>query len=647
MILPTITDEKLNVTLVEASNLPPAGSGGAAFTKAIAAGNAAAQASTDEDRVKHNDASIQHWQDAISQNLDPLREGYAFSRLGAKAIGRRQVSSAVEYFLKALAQRDVLYETAHEAAQYLAIIYREEGRSQEAAMLQSLFSRTHAKLGHELSPAEIRFTKEVVREARAVFSSDGSLNATGAGMPIQPHSSQAPASLNLQVARGGEVLGSYEPAELRRLVASGEVVAEDYYWSEGMADWQLVGDIDWTAYGIVAEKVPAKNPQLSRPSVAEPVEKRAVARETWNWKFFGAWCGVLIACSFARQFGLQSAVYNFSHSLFRDWNPTFNSAEAVKILSTRIVPTFLLFGAQALLLAFVFRLANWKNSGWWFGWWMAALLPFQFIVAGLQMSSTRGYTIEEMPWFRVAVSGIPIGLLLGVSGWLALRRKFRAADLWLLGNAGCVLVSAFGVWISAGGTRMVPGVVMLLVNAFVSAACMTWVISFGVKDRAERTTGRAGTEGYGVTSLGMPGALKVLRFLLVYLLPLRLLKVFAILIGTSQIPRLNSLIMILYCVCVVSLTVYGFRCGLRLRSRPAAGLSETKVFFMLTIALAMVTWALPFYGDLPRDADLLSKIYRQGGLEALGVSVAAVGWFCYLAVSKSVKIWATQAQNSA
>jgi hypothetical protein len=42
------------------------------------------------------------------------------------------------------------------------------------------------------------------------------------------------------VARNGEVLGEFSPVEFRKKVSEGEILPDDHYWRDDMADWQLV-----------------------------------------------------------------------------------------------------------------------------------------------------------------------------------------------------------------------------------------------------------------------------------------------------------------------------------------------------------------------------------------------------------------------
>lgn len=48
--------------------------------------------------------------------------------------------------------------------------------------------------------------------------------------------------MEVQIARGGEVLGTYPISNIPTLVASGSILTSDHYWHEGMNDWAPVGN---------------------------------------------------------------------------------------------------------------------------------------------------------------------------------------------------------------------------------------------------------------------------------------------------------------------------------------------------------------------------------------------------------------------
>lgn len=48
--------------------------------------------------------------------------------------------------------------------------------------------------------------------------------------------------MNFHVARNGEIIGEFNEQDFRDKVFRGEVRPDDYYWTEGMADWQSVAE---------------------------------------------------------------------------------------------------------------------------------------------------------------------------------------------------------------------------------------------------------------------------------------------------------------------------------------------------------------------------------------------------------------------
>lgn len=47
--------------------------------------------------------------------------------------------------------------------------------------------------------------------------------------------------MNIQIARDGEVIGTYPASAMPALVAAASVLPSDMYWQEGMEEWALVG----------------------------------------------------------------------------------------------------------------------------------------------------------------------------------------------------------------------------------------------------------------------------------------------------------------------------------------------------------------------------------------------------------------------
>jgi hypothetical protein len=365
-------------------------------------------------------------------------------------------------------------------------------------------------------------------------------------------------------------------------------------------------------------------------------------RPTWNWTFFGTWALVFLLAHVAQRLGLMDAAMKLARSVFESWQPSWDSGSQIKEMAIGVVFTCLAWGGMHLLSALVFQLAGWRSSVWWLVWWVIGLLPLHFISNGLAMAREPVRSGDEMEWFALAVAYVPIGLVAGIGGWLALRKRYRAADLWLLGNGCVVVTAALAFWLSSGGTRVVVDVTLRSIAALISASFMTWIVSLGLNDPRQQDSSPDPEEA----PRRMPVALKVLRILLVYLVPLRLIPILRGGVGAAQLPGLNDFIVFVYCACGVALSVFGIIAGLRLRKRPGSGVRDAKLFLLLTVVVACAAWALPFYGDLPRDPDIVARIYRVGGWEALGVSSVAVAWFWYLASSNAVKAWTGQGNTS-
>jgi hypothetical protein len=100
--------------------------------------------------------------------------------------------------------------------------------------------------------------------------------------------------LQVTIVRAGNEVGTYELAEVLRLLGAGTLKPTDLYWHEGMVGWELVSKLD-TSEGL---KLPAE-PEVKRQS---------------NKKLFGCGgCGLLIFLFF----GIYS-VYLYSYSLRSD-----------------------------------------------------------------------------------------------------------------------------------------------------------------------------------------------------------------------------------------------------------------------------------------------------------------------------------------
>jgi hypothetical protein len=81
--------------------------------------------------------------------------------------------------------------------------------------------------------------------------------------------------LLVKISRDGKDIGTYELAEVLRLLGAGTLKPTDFYWHEGMVGWELLSKLD-TSEGL---KLPAE-PEVKSQS---------------NKKLFGCGgCGLLI-----------------------------------------------------------------------------------------------------------------------------------------------------------------------------------------------------------------------------------------------------------------------------------------------------------------------------------------------------------------
>ena len=96
--------------------------------------------------------------------------------------------------------------------------------------------------------------------------------------------------LQVTIVRAGKEVGTYDLAEVLRLLGAGAIKPTDFYWHEGMRVWELLSKLD-TTEGM---RLPA-----------EPEVKRQTAR-----KLFGCGgCGlsIFLICSF-----YSVCLYNYS-----------------------------------------------------------------------------------------------------------------------------------------------------------------------------------------------------------------------------------------------------------------------------------------------------------------------------------------------
>jgi hypothetical protein len=73
--------------------------------------------------------------------------------------------------------------------------------------------------------------------------------------------------LQVTIVRAGNEVGTYELAEVLRLLAAGTLKPTDYYWHEGMRVWELLSKLD-TSGGLRLPSEPEVKPQSNNESNA-------------------------------------------------------------------------------------------------------------------------------------------------------------------------------------------------------------------------------------------------------------------------------------------------------------------------------------------------------------------------------------------
>jgi hypothetical protein len=81
--------------------------------------------------------------------------------------------------------------------------------------------------------------------------------------------------LQVRIARAGKEIGTYDSAEVIRLLGVGTLDPTDHYWHEGMTSWALVSDLQKTRQDALERVVKAR---LAREELDDEVEAR-LARE--------------------------------------------------------------------------------------------------------------------------------------------------------------------------------------------------------------------------------------------------------------------------------------------------------------------------------------------------------------------------------
>jgi len=69
----------------------------------------------------------------------------------------------------------------------------------------------------------------------------------------------------ITIRRAGKEVGTYDLAEVLRLLAAGTLKPTDYYWHEGMRVWELLSKLD-TSGGLRLPSEPEVKPQSNNES---------------------------------------------------------------------------------------------------------------------------------------------------------------------------------------------------------------------------------------------------------------------------------------------------------------------------------------------------------------------------------------------
>ena len=80
--------------------------------------------------------------------------------------------------------------------------------------------------------------------------------------------------LKYKVARQGKIIGEYQAGAIQRMIDSGSLMASDYAWATGMAEWKQLADLGYQP----PEKV--NLPAQSQPtaSLVRPAERATIRR---------------------------------------------------------------------------------------------------------------------------------------------------------------------------------------------------------------------------------------------------------------------------------------------------------------------------------------------------------------------------------
>jgi hypothetical protein len=155
--LPVLPQQIVDFYLQDSRNLGQStGPGGILFQSAV-------QNLNNGDR----DSAEKNFRQAIISGLTYGRLSYAYANLGDIRLAKDDLAGAIDFFARVLRMTEALYESVHDAAQYLHIIYDEVERKEEAGYLKRLAGHTAEHLGFSLSAAAAERTRNLVRKERA------------------------------------------------------------------------------------------------------------------------------------------------------------------------------------------------------------------------------------------------------------------------------------------------------------------------------------------------------------------------------------------------------------------------------------------------------------------------------------------------
>lgn len=91
-------------------------------------------------------------------------------------------------------------------------------------------------------------------------------------------------------ARDGQEIARHEEAEVAGLLATGQLLATDHYWHEGMAAWGTVGERTWPADPPAPAPAPAS--AASRPALKIHAPRKRKANPVLALAAVLVWGGV-------------------------------------------------------------------------------------------------------------------------------------------------------------------------------------------------------------------------------------------------------------------------------------------------------------------------------------------------------------------